>query len=138
VYLPQLIDHFPGMAYSRNKTQLHMWGPRFGLAPPVDNAAAPAAQVDYWIAATRRAVELGEERLGDRFLFLRYDDMCRAPGAELQRLLEFARLPCDDAIADRLAAGVRPTGSIGRWRAHVEEFTPEQLAAVESFGFEVR
>jgi hypothetical protein len=60
------------------------------------------------------------------------------PGAELQRLLEFARLPCDDAIADRLAAGVRPTGSIGRWRAHGEEFTPEQLAAVESFGFEVR
>jgi Sulfotransferase family len=150
VYLPQLIDHFPDMrfvyvarhgldmAYSRNKTQLHMWGPRFGVAPPADNAAAPAAQVDYWIAATRRAVELGGERLGDRFLFLRYDDMCRAPEAELQRLLEFARLPCDDAIAGRLAAGVRPTGSIGRWRAHGEEFTPEQLAAVESFGFEVR
>jgi hypothetical protein len=94
--------------------------------------------VDYWIAATRRALELGKERLEGRFLFLRYDDLCRAPETEMQRLLEFAGLPCDDAIAGRLAAGVRPPDSIGRWRALGAEFTPEQAAAVESFGFEVR
>jgi Sulfotransferase family len=149
VFLPPLIDHFADlrfvyvarhgldMAFTRNKTQLHMWGPRFGVPAPADAAAEPGSQVDYWIAATRRAVELGETRLGDRFLFLRYDDLCRAPAAELRRLLEFAALPHDDAHVAHLAAGVRSPDSLGRWRAHgAGSFTPEQVAAVESFGFE--
>src|SRR5687768_4843438 len=46
VFLRQLIDHFPGlryvhvvrhgldMAYTRNKTQLEIWGDRFGVSMP--------------------------------------------------------------------------------------------------------
>jgi Sulfotransferase family len=150
VFLPQLIDHFAGlrfvyvarhgldMAFSTNKTQLHMWGPRFGVPVPADAAAEPGAQLDYWIAATRRAVELGESRLGDRFLFLRYDDLCRAPAGELRRLLAFAGIPHDDTLVARLGAGVRSPDSLGRWRTHGPgAFTPAQRAAVESFGFDV-
>jgi len=150
VFLSQLIDHFEGlrfvyvarhgldMAFSRNKTQLHMWGPRFGVGAPADAAAEPGAQVDYWIAATRRAVELGEGRLGDRFLFMRYDDLCRSPAEELGRLLQFAGVAQDDALVARLATGVRSPDSLGRWRTHGRgAFTPAQRAAVESFGFDV-
>jgi hypothetical protein len=148
VLLPHLIDHFPGlryvyvarhgldMAYSRNQTQLRIWGPRFGVVAP-DDAPAPGAQVDFWIAATRRAVELGQERLGERFLFLRFEDLCRAPEVQIRRLLEFAGLVHDDALVGRLAAEVEAPASIGRWRRRAGTFTPAQIEAVGSFGFDV-
>jgi hypothetical protein len=148
VLLPHLIDHFPGlryvyvarhgldMAYSRNQTQLRIWGARFGVAAP-DDAPAPEAQVDFWIAATRRAVELGRERLGERFLFLRFEDLCRAPEVQIGRLLEFAGLDHDDAIVRRLAAEVEAPASMGRWRRNAGIFTPAQIEAVGSFGFDV-
>jgi hypothetical protein len=149
VYLPHLIDHFPDlrfvyvarhgldMAFSRNRQQLGLWGRRFGVEPPADGGAAPAAQLDYWIAATRRAIEVGGERLGSRFLLLRYEDMCAAPATELRRLLEFAGVAHDEALIGGLAASVKAPASAGRWRRHHHAFTPAQLAAVESFGFDV-
>lgn len=149
IYLPQLIDHFPqlrfvyvarhglDMGLSRNRQQLTLWGRRLGITPPPDEASVPGAQVEYWIAATRRAMEIGRARLGDRFLFVRYDDLCAAPGKELRRLLAFAGIAHDEALADRLAAGVTAPPSIGRWRQHAGAFTEAQRAAVESFGFDV-
>jgi hypothetical protein len=150
VFLPRLIDHFPGlrfvyvarngldMAFSRNRNQLRMWGALFGVEPAAEPAAEPGAQLDFWIAATRRALELGHERLGNRFLFLRYDDLCRAPEPELRRLLEFAQLEHDEAMLGRLASGVRTPDSVGRWRKHgTALFTAAQLESVRSFGFDV-
>ena len=149
VYLPQLIDHFAelrfvyvarhglDMGLSRNRQQLRLWSGRFGITPAADAGAGPAAQVDYWIAATRRVTQIGQARLGDRFLFVRYDDLCAAPAAELRRLLTFAGVAHDDALVDRLAAGVAPPPSIGRWRQHAGAFSEGQIAAVGSFGFDV-
>lgn len=149
VLLPQLIDHFPGlrfvyvarhgldMAFSRNRQQLALWGPRFGVPLPESEKAAATAQVDYWIAATRRAVEIGSDRLGDHFLFLRHDDLCRAPEAELRRLLGFAGVEHDDAHVVRLASRVQTPPSTARWRAHAGTFTAAQVDAVASFGFQV-
>ena len=149
VYLPHLIDHFAelrfvyvarhglDMGLSRNRQQLTLWGRRFGVALPTDPTAAPGAQVEYWIAATRRALEIGRAQLGDRFLFMRYDDLCAAPAAELRRLLTFAGVAHDDSLVDRLAVGVAPPPSIGRWRQHDGAFSEGQIAAVGSFGFDV-
>jgi hypothetical protein len=149
VFLPQLIDHFPGlryvhvvrhgldMAYTRNRTQLEIWGPHFGITVPADGAAAEAAQLDLWIATTRRAVDLGA-RLGERFLLLRFDDLCREPERELRRLFDLAGLDVDACILTRLAGGVEAPDSVGRWRRHgAPRFSAEQLGAVESFGFDV-
>lgn len=151
IYLPQLIDHFPGlrfvymarhgldMAYSENKNQLGTFGSHFGFPIPTgaDDKALAMAQLGYWIAMTRRAVELGTERLGDRFLFLRYDDLCRDPEGELARLLLFAGVePADDLSV--LAADVTTPSSLGRWRTHADRpFTADQIEAVRSFGFDV-
>jgi Sulfotransferase family len=151
VFLPQLIDHFAGlryvyvarngldMAYTRNKTQLRVWGERFGVRVPAANGPDEArAQLEYWIAATRRATDLGR-RLGERFALVRYDDLYREPERELRRVLELAGLTVDAERLARLAAGVRAPESAGRWRAHgADAFSAKQIEAVESFGFEVR
>jgi hypothetical protein len=150
IFLPQLIEHFPGlrfvyvarhgldMAYSRNKTQLRQWGERFGVTiPGTDGAAEARAQLEFWVTMTRRALDLGS-RLGERFLFVRYDDVCREPQRELRRVLELAGLNADADQLSRLAARVSRPDSVGRWRVHgTEPFSAEQVAAVGERGFEV-
>lgn len=150
LFLPQLVDHYPGlrfvyvarhgldMAYSDNKNQLRNFGDQFGFPfPEGEGADAEAvAQLDYWIHMTGRALELGE-RLGARFLYLRFDDLCAHPEAELRRLLEFAGVaPGDDLPA--IASKVVTPASTGRWRAHPDRpFREEQVEAVRRFGFDV-
>lgn len=150
LFLPQLIDHFAGlryvyvarhgldMAYSDNKNQLRNFGDQFGFPFPTEGGedAEAVAQLGYWIHMTQRALDLGE-RMGNRFLYLRFDDVCADPPGELRRLLEFAGVsPGDDLAA--IAAKVQTPSSSGRWRAHAHRpFTGEQVEAVRRFGFEV-
>jgi hypothetical protein len=149
VFLPQLIEHFPGlryvhvvrhgldMAYARNKTQLEVWGAHFGIPAPEDGAARAGAQLDLWITTTRRAMDLGE-RLGERFLLMRYEELCLEPERELRRLFALAGLDVDETALALIAGGVGSPDSVGRWREHGREhFSAEQLAAVESLGFDV-
>jgi hypothetical protein len=151
VFLPQLIDRFGGlryvymvrhgldMAYSRNRTQLRLWGHRFGVPVPAgsDPAAEARAQLDFWIAATRRALELGS-LLGGRFIVVRYEDLCDHPERELGRVLELAGLDVGAERLSRLAAEVRRPDAAGRWRERgTGHFSAAQLAAVESLGFDV-
>lgn len=150
LFLPQLIDHYPGlrfvyvarhgldMAYSDNKNQLRNFGDQFGFPFPEGQGpdAEAVSQLGYWIHMTERALELGE-RLGDRFLYLRFDDLCAAPEAELRRLLEFTGVaPGDDLPA--IAAKVQTPASSGRWRDHDDRpFSDEQVEAVRRLGFTV-
>ena len=149
VFLPQLIEHFPGlryiyvvrhgldMAYSHNNKQLRVWGRRFGVRAPAPGGPVERAQLEYWIVATRRALAAGG-RLGERFVLVRYDDLCREPAREVRRVLELAGAEVAPQELARLAAVVRTPDSVGRWRERgTETFSAHQLAAVESFGFEV-
>ena len=150
LFLPQLIAHYPGlrfvyvarhgldMAYSDNKNQLRNFGDQFGFPFPAEGGAdaEAATQLGYWIHMTDRALTLGEG-LGDRFLFLRFDDLCADPETELRRLLDFAGLLPGTDLTE-IAANVRTPPSSGRWREHRERpFTDEQVEAVRRFGFKV-
>ena len=150
LFLPHLIEHYPhlrfvyiarhglDMAFSDNKNQLRNFGDQFGFPFPAGRGpdAEAVAQLGYWIHMTDRALALGE-RLGDRFLYLRFDDLCAAPEAELRRLLEFAGVPAGDELA-AIAAKVATPPSSGRWRHQGElPFADEQVAAVHRLGFAV-
>lgn len=150
LYLPQLIEHFPGlrfvyvarhgldMAFNTNTTQLRLFGAQFGVPYPSGGPdEVAAAQLGYWIHMTRRALDLGA-RLGDRFLFVRFDDVCRDPERELRRVADFAGVePAPDVFATRVAAVTVPS-SMGRWRDRPVPFlTDEQRDAVRGFGFAV-
>ncbi len=79
----------------------------------------------------------GAAELGDRFLYLRFEDLCADPEGELRRLLDFAGLAPGADLAE-IAAKVQTPASAGRWRDHADRpFTEAQVEAVRRFGFEV-
>lgn len=149
LYLPHLIKAFGGlrfvyvarhgldMAYNTNTTQLRLFGERFGVPFPDGGSEAVAeAQLRFWLAMTERALALGRD-LGDRFLFVRFDDVCRSPETELRRLLSFVGLePSPATFPARLAAIATPASS-GRWRERSDlPVSAEQRDAVRALGFD--
>ncbi len=150
VRLPTLIDALPGlryihvvrhgvdMAFSSNQAQLHWWGPTFGIEPPSDPELVPAASLSYWVHTTRRAVEIGERWLGERFLLVRFEDACERPVQTARRVLAFLGEPDTDELVQRLAALPEAPSSIGRHRdADLARFDPADLVAVSGFGYQV-
>ncbi len=150
IRLPALIDALPGlryihvvrhgadMAFSRNQAQLYWWGPSFGIEPPSDPQLVPAASLSYWVHTTRRAVELGERWLGERFLLIRFEDACARPAETAGRVLAFLGEPVTAELVQQLAALPEAPSSIGRHReADLTVFDPADLAAVAGFGYEV-
>ena len=150
VFLKPLAERFPrlrfmyvvrhglDMAFSGNVAQLHAWGQRYGVRLPEDEALMPAAQLDYWIAATEEALASGRELLGDRFLVVRYDELTEDPDTQLAHIARWLGLngSCFDDPAAR--QWTRPSPSQGRYRNHdLSQFTSGQLARVEEFGFDL-
>lgn len=134
-----LIRHGLDMAFSKNRHQLKRWGSFFGVETSVAEAAAPAAALRYWILANRRALELGDRLLGDRFLVVSYDELCREPEAQMSRLLEFIGVEADPETRARLASLPQAGETSGRYlREDCSIFSRDDLEAVESLGFEVR
>ncbi len=78
------------MAFSRNRQQLKRWGRLFGLDP---EDRSPRNCFEYWYRSNQRALAMGEERWGNRFLRLPLEDLCLEPDQNLARLLSFAGLP---------------------------------------------
>ncbi len=133
-----VVRHGVDMAFSRNQAQLHWWGPMMGVEVPDDPDRVPAASLRYWALTTRRALELGESRLGERFLLLRFEDLCAQPRTSAERLLDFLDLPAESQLVSRLAALPSAPASMGRHRGvDLTGFDPQDLATVSRLGYEV-
>ncbi len=145
VVLDRLIRAFRGMQYifvsrhgldmavSSNQNQPQLWGPTF-LGEPF--AATPRYSLRYWCFMHRRVMAIGEE-MGERFLFLKYDDLCRDQSPELARLCRFVGVS-EPTVPQRLLNLVTPPTTIGRYMAHRrDEFDEDDIAYVESLGFAV-
>jgi hypothetical protein len=123
------------MAYSNNDYQLANFQ-EFVLGPEERSLPRPLRAMAYWRTANLRAAALGEERLGERYLLLRFEDLCSEPGAVASRIGHFVGAALDPVAA---ASEVVPPTSIGRWRNHAAR---EVLAlldlgrpALERFGY---
>jgi hypothetical protein len=115
------------MAFSKNQQQANNWG-RFILKDRYDGIICPRRSLDYWIAANQRAVEIGQS-MGDRFLLIKYEELCNHPEREIERLLSFLGR---SGKLNELKELIKPT-SIGRHRyADLSEFSSEQLQSVDS------
>jgi hypothetical protein len=90
---------------------------RDGRDVAVSMKAAAGTWNPGWRALTRNvyqtakqwkvAVEWGRamnERLGDRFLEVRYEDLKQDPSAVTRRIFDFCRIPCDDALLGQIVA----------------------------------
>jgi len=91
-------------------------------------AVTPENSLSYWIAANERAIKTGQQ-LGDRFLLLRYEDLCAYPEREIGRLFAFANIAEDVAPYTALIA----PRSIGRHKQQdLSRFPPTQIARIEA------
>jgi len=96
------------MAFSRNQHQLNL----HGLASGITGSSARDS-ITLWSRVNMQAADYGEERLGSRYLRVRFEDLCGQPVETASRVLAFFELEADPRLA---SSGVRTQASIGRWR----------------------
>lgn len=113
------------MAFSDNQAQVKNLGHLVADVP----ADAPLAvrSIALWGRVNLDAAAFGEASLGERYLRIRFEDLCARSLETARAILDFAGADADPAEA---AALVRPPESIGRWRAQ----DPEVRDAVAAVG----
>jgi hypothetical protein len=120
------------MAFSNNQNQFNLWGPAF-LGD--DHAVSPRNSLKFWRWAHTRILDIGEG-MGGRFLFIRFEDLCRDPETHVRRLLSFAGVEPDRNAIDRAIRLVEPPDSIGRAATRsLADFDPDDVAYVRRLGF---
>ena len=71
-------------------------------------------EMHHWVTAVR--VGMRGRATPERYLEVRYEDLCRQPVTELQRVFEFLEVPMRDETAEWLRA-TASTRAIGKWHA---------------------
>jgi hypothetical protein len=126
------------MAFSDNQQQLKKHGDTV-LGPAswfASRFRKPVRSMTLWSLVNTRAADFGEQHLGDRYLRVRFEDLCSDPVATVERIYGFFGLSGDVEAA---AAEVRPPATLGRWRAKgaktLAELHEVGGAALERFGY---
>lgn len=99
---------------------------------------AKTAQIALWTRGNARTVAVADTLPGDRFLMVRYEDLCQNPHASVKRILTFTRASFTAELVDRVASRIRPSRSIGRWKGTGEtalELDAPTRALMEAFGY---
>ena len=92
----------------------------------------------YWIKANERAIALGQRLLGERFLLLRFDDLCRTPRPEVEKLIDFLGVDGDRVDMERLVGSPKVPATMGRYREKdLGVFDRAEIEAVRRLGFVV-
>jgi hypothetical protein len=134
-----VLRHGLDMAYSANHQQFLNWETFNGFTVENKKNATPQNLLRYWIEANNQAVELGRTLLGENFLVIRLEDLCRYPKASIETMASFVGVDVDkDKLFQLSRLPVMP-GSSGRYRNHrLRGFAAKDLEAVKSFGYEIR
>ena len=147
VYLPELVAHYSGLRYihmmrhgldmalSTNQSQVHHWCSEFGL-PPLTKTPTPQESLAYWVRSNQRAVTIGKDQLGDRFLCIKFEDLCDHPKEQITRLATFIGVDVDTARLDALSALPRTPASRGRFvGTDLAVFEPADIDALQALGY---
>jgi GT2 family glycosyltransferase len=121
--LPSLAAELPGLrflhvvrdgrdiAFSENQVQLRKHGDAVLGASGEPEALR---SISLWREVNLRAADFGERELGERYLRVRFEDLCAEPASVTAQVLAFFGL---DGDAEQIAAAeVDAPQSIGRWR----------------------
>lgn len=99
------------------------------------------AQLRLWALGNETAARDGQRLLGDHYLQLSYEELCRAPRETLARMYAHLGRSVTDRVLDHAQQLVVPSRSIGGWRhsehACLHRPTCEISAALRRFGYEV-
>jgi hypothetical protein len=102
------------MAFSDNQNQLIKHGEAV-LAPEMLAERRPLKSIALWNAVNLRAAEYGEQQMGDRYLRVRFEDLCSGPAETVRAVYRFFGLRGDPA--ELATAEVSPPKTLGRWRS---------------------
>jgi hypothetical protein len=146
--LPFYVDRFPDMrfihvvrdgrdmAFSSNITQV-LWYGDLILPDHLKNKPIPVRSMAMWELVNSQAHRLGRERLGHRYLLVRFEDLCANRRLEVARIFKF--LQADTAHLDAAIAEIHQPTEAGRWRekqtALVEAVLAETGQALAEFGY---
>ena len=124
------------MAFSENQNQLVKHGPAI-LGADQATLRKPAQSIAVWSAINSRAADYGETSMGDRYLRIRFEDLCSDPAETARRAYRFLGLQGDPGDAAR--AEVAPPKTLGRWRdekpATIRELEEIAGPALSRFGY---
>jgi Sulfotransferase family len=123
------------MAFSENQNQLVKHGDAL-LGGELRKAKTPVRSIGVWSRMNTAAADYGEERLGDRYLRVRFEDLCAEPEETIRGIVEFFGLDVDVKEA---AAAVRPPDTLGRWQLRrkgiVEDLHRQAEPTLARFGY---
>jgi hypothetical protein len=123
------------VAFSKNKNQPRNYADAF-LGSESADPEAPTRAIELWNAVNLEAAEAGEHELAERYVRIRYEDLCADPEPVIAQLLVFLGLEGDPR---ELAREVEPPPTLGRWRdcdpALVRELEQIAAPALERFGY---
>ena len=100
------------MAFSENQNQLVKHGDAL-LGDDLRKEKTPVRSIAVWSRVNSAAADYGETRLGERYLRVRFEDLCEQPAETVRRIYDFFGL---DGDAEAAAAEVRPPDTLGRWQ----------------------
>ena len=124
------------MAFSENQNQLRKHG-SVVLDDEQRRLERPLQSIALWTTVNLRAAAYGDGVLGDRYLRVRFEDLCSEPAATTRNVFDFFDL---DGDAEGMAVdAVRPPSTLGRWRDEKRSTVAalEEIAApaLERFGY---
>jgi hypothetical protein len=102
------------MAFSDNQNQLIKHGEAV-LSADVLAEHRPLKSIALWNLVNLRAADYGEQAMGDRYLRVRFEDLCSDPAGTARNVYRFFGLRGDPS--ELAAAEVSPPRTLGRWRS---------------------
>jgi Sulfotransferase family len=122
------------IAFSRNQQQLMKHGP--AVLEGRKSWRRPVRSIALWSRVNLMAAEYGERVLGDRYMLVRFEDLCAEPARVIEAVYSFFGLEGDVASA---AAEVNPPEGIGRWQGQrkglVRTLERQAEPALRRFGY---
>jgi hypothetical protein len=122
------------MAFSENQQQLRKHG-RAAIGN-VDPFRRWARSIRLWARINTEAADYCERALGDRYLRVRFEDLCAEPRQTIERVFDFFEIDGDAAEASSV---VRPPSTLGRWKTKsprvVERLNELAGPALDRFGY---
>ena len=120
-FIQSIRDGFD-MAYTKN---LHHFGylKSLGMTKPTDPNTLPSINFEAWYRLNKKTIETGKHILKDRFLAIKFEDLCFNPESTIIQILDFLDLKNDPR---KLVPLVTIPKTIGRHKEHIRDFTDEQ------------
>lgn len=149
VFLPFLADMFSGLRFIHvirdgrdmafGNKMIRPDHPQLPLFLQASERHLPLHQqwILYWGRENLRAQEIGESRLKNRYLIVRFEDLCVQPRQSIGRIADFCQLRAKKI--DGAESLVKSPPSIGRWRSHDPRAVEEAIAVgrpyLQAFGY---